>query len=269
MPFSHHSHSGEFCGHATGKLEEMVQTAISKKMLVYALTEHMPRDLEDFYPEEVRPSISTYHPLSQTENHSIQIEDHPDAESLVRLMDNFYYEATRLKAKYGENIDLLVGFESEWIRSSSLKLIQDLLRKYDWDMFVGSVHHVNTVPIDFSRELYEDARKRSGGSDESLFEDYFDAQYEMMKATSPPIVGHFDVIRLLSDNPNASLKQWEGVWNRIERNLQLVSEYGGVLELNSSALRKGLYEPYPQVEICQVGSLFLYFQSSLTHLRHS
>lgn len=53
MPFSHHSHSGQFCGHATGTLEEMIQTAISKGMKVFALTEHMPRDVEDFYPEEV------------------------------------------------------------------------------------------------------------------------------------------------------------------------------------------------------------------------
>lgn len=54
MPFSHHSHSGEFCFHATNSLEEMVQTAISKGMKVFAMTEHMPRDqIEDLYPEEV------------------------------------------------------------------------------------------------------------------------------------------------------------------------------------------------------------------------
>ena len=54
MPFSHHSHSGQFCpGHARNTLEEMVQTAISRNMQVFALTEHMPRDSADFYPEEV------------------------------------------------------------------------------------------------------------------------------------------------------------------------------------------------------------------------
>lgn len=31
-------------------------TAIEKKMEVFALTEHMPREEEDFYPEEVIPS---------------------------------------------------------------------------------------------------------------------------------------------------------------------------------------------------------------------
>jgi histidinol-phosphatase (PHP family) len=54
MPFSHHSHSGQFCAHATGQLEEMVEQAVAKKFKVFALTEHMPRGIEDFYPEEVR-----------------------------------------------------------------------------------------------------------------------------------------------------------------------------------------------------------------------
>lgn len=53
MPFSHHSHSGQFCLHAENTLEEVVQTAVSKQMDLYALTEHMPRDNEDLYPEEV------------------------------------------------------------------------------------------------------------------------------------------------------------------------------------------------------------------------
>lgn len=55
MPFSHHSHSGQFCLHAKNTLEEMVQAAVQKKLKMYALTEHMPRDqAEDLYPEEVR-----------------------------------------------------------------------------------------------------------------------------------------------------------------------------------------------------------------------
>ena len=54
MPFSHHSHSGQFCHHAKDTLEEVVQTAIAKKMSVLALTEHMPREKRDLYPEEVR-----------------------------------------------------------------------------------------------------------------------------------------------------------------------------------------------------------------------
>lgn len=53
MPFSHHSHSGQFCSHGKNTLEEIVQGAIKKKMQVFVLTEHMPREQGDLYPEEV------------------------------------------------------------------------------------------------------------------------------------------------------------------------------------------------------------------------
>ena len=42
------------------------------------------------------------------------------------------------------------------------------------------------------------------------------------------------------------------VWEKIVRNLDFVASYGGILELNSSAIRKGMSEPYPKAEICKV-----------------
>lgn len=64
MPFSHHSHSGQFCHHAKDTLEEVVKTAISKGMQTLVMTEHMPRDASlDSYPEEVGPSTSQHGPL--------------------------------------------------------------------------------------------------------------------------------------------------------------------------------------------------------------
>lgn len=231
MPHSHHSHSGQFCGHALNTLEEVVQTAIARHMSVFCLTEHIPRDEEDFYPEE-----ANYH----------------SAASFVKLYDDFHTEALRLKEKYSSEMKILVGFEAEWIRPSSLTLIQTLTSKHRVDLFVGSVHHVHTVPIDYDHQFYYKAREVAGGTDERIFEDYFDAQCAMLQALKPPLVGHFDLIRLKSDDPERSFRQWPGVWNKILRNLGFVASYGGVLELNSSALRKGMSEPYPKVEICQV-----------------
>lgn len=177
---------------------------------------------------------------------------YPDAASLAAVSDAFYEEALRLRAKYGDQIALPIAFESEWIRPSSLQLIRTLQSKFDFDMFVGSLHHVHTVPIDFSHAMYEDARKRAGGTDERLFEDYFDAQLDMLQALKPPVVGHFDLIRLLSDDPDGSFRHIPRVWSRVLRNLEFVASYGGLLELNSAALRKGMKEPYPKAEICKV-----------------
>lgn len=57
MPYSHHSHSGQFCKHASGTLEEVVLEAVQKGFEVYGLTEHIPRyRTVDLYPEEVLPN---------------------------------------------------------------------------------------------------------------------------------------------------------------------------------------------------------------------
>jgi histidinol-phosphatase (PHP family) len=247
MPFSHHSHSGQFCeGHAENSLEEIIQVAIAKRMQVFALTEHMPRHDEDAYPEEIEAGSSLE---KQSQNEA-----------------NYFKEAIRLREKYKTQINIPIGFECDWIRPASLDLIQESLRKYPFDFFVGSVHHVHTIPIDYSDELYHEARDVAGGADEQLFEDYFDAQFDMLKALKPPVVGHFDLIRLKSNNPNQSFQPMPGVWEKVLRNLTFVALYGGILELNTASLRKGLAEPYPQVDICKVSRIADFTTDILTFL---
>ncbi|KIW19484.1 hypothetical protein PV08_00056 [Exophiala spinifera] len=232
MPYSHHSHSGQFCpGHARDRLEEVVNTALSKRMQVLALTEHMPRHDEDRYPEELEAGVT--------------LASHFDNERA------YFAEATRLREKYKGRIDLLVGFEGEWIRPESADLVRQSISAYQYDFFVGSVHHAHTIPIDYDRAMYEQAREAAGGTDERLFEDYFDMQLAMLQSLHPPVVGHFDLIRLKSDSPDGSFQGMAGVWKRILRNLDFIASYGGILEINSASLRKGMAEPYPKAEICQ------------------
>ena len=54
MPHSFHSHSGQFCKHAVGLLEDVVKEALNQSFEIYGLTEHAPRyRAKDLYPEEV------------------------------------------------------------------------------------------------------------------------------------------------------------------------------------------------------------------------
>lgn len=233
MPFSHHSHSGQFCpGHAQDSLEDVIQNAIRKKFRVFALTEHMPRHEKDRYHEEIQANATL--------------------ESMVQNESDYVKEAQRLRYKYQGEIALPLGFESEWCGPHSLELIQASIQAHPFDFFMGSIHHVRGIPIDYDQDTYNRARELAGGTDEKLFEAYFDEQFEMLTALRPPIVGHFDLIRLKSSDFNLDWQQMNGVWSRILRNLDFVASYHGILEINTAALRKGMDEPYPKSEICKV-----------------
>lgn len=58
MPVTSHSHSGEFCTHGNGSLEEIVSRAVELGFTHYGLSEHMPRyRREDLYDNEVEVGI--------------------------------------------------------------------------------------------------------------------------------------------------------------------------------------------------------------------
>ncbi|KAG0638188.1 polymerase/histidinol phosphatase-like protein [Tuber brumale] len=234
MPFSHHSHSGQFCLHAQDTLEQMIQAAIAKGMIVFSLTEHMPRDrLEDRYPEEITAQQTPF--------------------DLYRNFQDYYNTALLLRARYQHLIHLLVGFEVDYIRPQSIDLIRNLQSIYKFDFFVGSVHHVNTIPIDVDRQMYLKALESVGGTEDKLFEAYFDAQYAMLTQLRPAVVGHWDLIRLHSQNPARPLVEYGlGVWQRVVRNVDFVLSYGGLTELNSASLRKGWDEPYPRRDLAKL-----------------
>lgn len=171
---------------------------------------------------------------------------------LFRVFSIYYDTALRLRSVYSSQIHLLVGFEAEYIRPSSIELIRGLQLSYKFDFFVGSVHHVNAIPIDFDRALYIRARESTGGGEDALFSEYFDVQYRMLRELKPAVVGHFDLVRLMADSPRKRLREYgDAVWGKVRRNLRFVASYGGLVELNSASLRKGWDTPYPAWDVCE------------------
>lgn len=188
---------------------------------------------------------------------NMQDEAGTTEDAMIENEAAYFMEALRLREKYAGQIKIIIGFESEWIRPSSRTWIERSLAGIPYEFFVGSVHHTHSVPIDYDRDMYVRAREIAGGSDERVFEDYFDEQLDMLRQLAPPVVGHLDLIRLKSDEPDRSFTQWPGVWERILRNLDFIVGYGGLLEINTAAFRKGMGEPYPKIEICKVRRLLL------------
>ncbi|KAL7910279.1 polymerase/histidinol phosphatase-like protein [Trichoderma velutinum] len=249
MAFTMHSHSGQFCpGHAVDQLEDIILHAISLGYKTIGLTEHMPRYEErDLYPEELSDPQA-----------SLQI--------LPPRHEAYIVEARRLQQKYASQIHIIVAFEAEFIRPSYTPYVQSLFNASPYvDYFIGSVHHVHSIPIDYDKATYATAVAAAGGSEERLYEDYYDLQYEMLQALKPRIIGHFDLIRLMSEEPGRDVRQWSGVWQKIRRNLEYAAEIGAWLECNSAALRKGLDEPYPGRIISEVSYYRSYMRALPLH----
>lgn len=234
---SHHSHSGDFCQHASGTLEEMLEAAISAGHKVFCLTEHMPRlDSGHLYPEEV------------TSNTSVQ--------DLADTFDRYYHRAKEAQVAYKDRIQVVVGFETESITPQYYDYVNQLKNKYDFDMIVGSVHHVHEVPIDYSREAFDKCIElnKSNPTVEGVFSTYFDAQYDMLVQNKPEVVGHFDLIRLMAppEYQTKPLKDDADVWKKVVRNVRQAVNQGSLFEINSAAIRKGWETPYPARDVAEL-----------------
>ncbi|CAE6512047.1 unnamed protein product [Rhizoctonia solani] len=238
MKASHHSHSGQFCKHAVGTLEEVVKAAINGNFQVYGLTEHVPRyRVQDLYPEEMDITPS----------------------DLMDTFDKFIEEAHRLKTLYAAQITLLVGLETDYITTNDLDQLEALLNRHGdrIEYVVGSVHHCNGIPIDFDQPTFGRAvasftsaqtvhieESDPNEAQIAFLNEYLDAQFRLMERVHPEVIGHFDLCRLYT--PKLAL---ESVWERIERNVRYAVEYGAAFELNAAAFRKGWDSAYPGREI--------------------
>ncbi|MEA1927692.1 MAG: histidinol-phosphatase, partial [Candidatus Auribacterota bacterium] len=218
----HGGHSGEFCTHAHDTLEEMVRAYIDQGFSRVGISEHMPPVSDRFvYPDER--------------------EDGMDSTVLRRRFARYMETARDLQKKYASRLIIQVGFETETC-SGYLEFVQSLIEEYHPDYIVGSVHHLDDIPFDYSREDYQRA-VRSAGSIEDLYCRYFDIQFEMINALRPAVVGHLDLIRIYDPKYRERMESPE-IRDRIYRNLKKIKELDLILDFNCRLIEKD-GEPYP------------------------
>lgn len=235
MVHSHHSHSGTYCCHATTSLAEMIQVAIDKKFKTFSLTEHVPRlESQYLYPEE----------------------SHLTVQDLQNTFESYMEDARKFQKAVNSDdsncTTILVGFESEGgINDDHLKMCLEYKENYEVDLVVGSVHHVYGIPIDFDRDVWNKVLKEAGGDISEMYYQYFKSVCKTIEVLKPEVVAHFDLIRLFtpSELDIGHLQKDERVWSLIEKAIDLIIEFDLLVELNSSAIRKGWETAYPKPDI--------------------
>lgn len=257
---SHHSHSSDYVAHGVDPLESIISRVLELNFHTYCLTEHMPRlTVEYLYPEELNSECKS-----------------DDLKVLQDKFSKFLEHAKIIKNREtGKRTQFLIGTEVEGCDEKHVAYAHELMKNHSdvLQFFVGSVHHVNGIAIDFNAQYWLEALKVSGNNLKQLLLDYFELQYRMLVSLEPLVVGHFDLIRLFCPqdmlvNVNTGkvvqslqdgsvkmvkdislIEQWPEVTESVIRNLKFINNYGGVIEINSAALRKGLPYPYPHRDI--------------------
>lgn len=218
----HGGHSGQFCLHAQNSLEEIIQTYISRGFSWVGITEHAPPEtLELMYKDQCRAEKTI--------------------EELQKEYATYMKECLRLKKKYHKEITIYAAMEIETCGHYQ-HYVPELIKRFQPEYIVGSVHHVLDMNFDGSPALYQKAMETVGGLTK-MYAQYFDTQYEMIETLQPSVVGHFDLIRIYDANYAAQLKKPE-IWKRIVRNLELVEKLDLILDYNQRALVRGAQEPY-------------------------
>ncbi|NKB70851.1 MAG: histidinol-phosphatase HisJ family protein [Candidatus Latescibacteria bacterium] len=219
----HGGHSGQFCEHAVDLLAEIVEAYWHRGAAVVGFTEHMaPLGDQFLYPDEVAAGW--------------------DAAGLQKRFEFYFQTCRALKEQYAGQMEILVAFETETY-SGSEAFIRQLLEQYRPDYFVGSLHHVGDQGFDFSPADYRVLVDSVGGI-EALYCRYFDEQYDMIKALQPAVVGHFDLIRVYDPDYSERWRQGD-IWQRVERNLDLVQRLGLILDFNLGGFDKAGGEQFP------------------------
>jgi histidinol-phosphatase (PHP family) len=212
---SYHTHSTV----SDGKVEpeKLIKEAIEKEFKVLAFTDHYrcPPGFKDwsdkFYSEE-------------------------DYELLIRL-----------KIKYKDKIEILVGAEFDWIPHYGDWILKET-KKRDYDLKLISIHFLKIgeegYPIDCSEGLFLETANKVGGVKE-LVKIYYKTLRKGINTGMFDVASHIDLIKIW--NKDSKFFNEEDSWyqKEIKELLDDIKKYGMKIDFNLKGLKKPCGQPYP------------------------
>lgn len=130
-------------------------------------------------------------------------------------------------------IPLKVGLEMDYFPKSEAK-IAALLKSYEFDFVLGSVHFLDTWSFDWKAELGWSKRNV-----DEVYQRYLNTVTKMVQSDLFDILAHIDVIKVFGHRAQKDLsKEWQTV-------LHQIAQTHLALEVSTAGLRKPVGEMYP------------------------
>jgi histidinol-phosphatase (PHP family) len=209
----YHVHTAR-CGHAVGAMERYVERAIEAGLVELGFSDHLY--MYWLPPAQRDPQLG----MAEWE-HDFYIED-----------------VERCRQTYARDITIRLSTEADFIPGHE-RALEAILRRYDWDYVIGSVHFLNGWGFDDSRNLAGfDSRNV-----DALYAEYFETVGASAETGLFDTIGHTDLVKKFGHRPR--LDQSEAY----ARLAQRFARAGVCVEVNTAGLRKVCAEVYPHPDL--------------------
>ena len=210
-----HNHT-PLCNHAVGRPEEYIERAIELGIDVYGFSDHAPMPFDPKY--------------RMKEEEAIEYEN----------SINFF------KKKYASEIQVLLGYEVDFMQNRSLMLDEVLNAKVDY--LIGSIHFLAEKNPDdlWGFDNPEFIGKYKEKNIDDIWSDYFEGIKQLADSNLFDIVGHVDLIKVFKYLPTKDIKSIA-----LEA-FKSIKKANMVMEINAAGLRKPIEQTYPSKELLEL-----------------
>ncbi len=215
--FDLHTHHDR-CGHADGVIEDYIRAAIDAGMTVIGISDHSP-----YFAHE---------------------DDHPNPKIAMARSEfpRYVEEVLRLKDKYKERIEVLLGVESDFF-PEHIDLYRTEYERYPFDYIIGSVHQTRGISI-FNRNRWKNL-------DKPLHTDEKKHYYELIRQSAHTglfqVLGHIDAMK----GYYPAFSEIPGAEREVDEALKAVADNDIAIEINTSGKTKDVGGWYPSDAILE------------------
>jgi histidinol-phosphatase (PHP family) len=215
MKFDLHTHHFR-CGHAEGNISDYIEAAISAGLQAIGISDHSPY----FGSNEEHPQ--------------------PAIAMAKREFPNYVAEVLRLKERYKDKIEVLLGVESDFFPEFA-HIYQEVYAKYPFDYIIGSVHQTSGISI-FNKNRWKKLKPAEKIAEKDT---YYDLIQQSARSGMFQILGHIDAMKGFYPEFSAIPS------NNLEETLHVIGQCGVAIEINTSGSTKDCGGWYPSDEILE------------------
>lgn len=208
MILDYHMHT-PLCKHAVGQPEEYARRAVERGIDEIGFSDHNP--MPPWYDPNFRMEAGEY-------------------PRYIEMVERCRRAVPQLPIKLGLESDFHPGTED---------FVRDVIRTYDFDYIIGSVHYLGTWGFDNP----DNAHRFKERDTYEVYAEYYDLVAELARSGLYDIVGHPDVVKKFGYRPDRDYEPLE------RRALEAIAAAGMALDVNTSGLRRPANEIYPSPRI--------------------